>query len=75
MFTVVVITRVHPAPLKVELAWSRDVLGACSPPKPTLPQLKFDTMPIQLPPPSGNMVMHAFSFDTFDIAAIKTLAT
>jgi hypothetical protein len=32
MFAVAVITRVHPAPLKVELAWSRDLLGARSPP-------------------------------------------
>ncbi|CAL4895773.1 unnamed protein product [Urochloa decumbens] len=59
-----------PAPT-VAPTWSRELLEARSPPKPSaFPHREFDPVPMP-PPPSGEMVTRTFTFTPDNVAAIK----
>ncbi|GJM94551.1 hypothetical protein PR202_ga11206 [Eleusine coracana subsp. coracana] len=54
--------------------WSRELLEARSPPKPSFPHREFDAMPMippPPPPPGENMVTRTFTFSPTDVTAIK----
>ncbi|CAN6331359.1 unnamed protein product [Urochloa humidicola] len=50
--------------------WSRELLAARSPPRPSFPHREYDAAPPQ-PAPPGDMVSRTFTFTRADIAAIK----
>ncbi|CAM0150231.1 unnamed protein product [Urochloa decumbens] len=52
-------------------AWSRELLEARSPPRPSFAHREYDPAPPPLPAPLGNMVSRSFTFTRADIAAIK----
>ncbi|TKW24541.2 hypothetical protein SEVIR_3G057466v4 [Setaria viridis] len=59
-----------PAPT-VAPPWSRELLEARNPPRPTFPHREFDAVPPPPPPPPGDMVMRTFTFGPSDISAIR----
>ena len=59
-----------PAPT-VAPVWSREVLDARSPPRPSFPHHEYDPVPPTPFPPPGDMVMRTFTFSPADVAAIK----
>ncbi|GJN36100.1 hypothetical protein PR202_gb24936 [Eleusine coracana subsp. coracana] len=71
MLAVAEVARGLPAP-SVTPVWSRELLEARTPPKPSFPHREFDAAPIMIPPPPvETMVMRTFTFSPTDIAAIK----
>ncbi|WVZ96206.1 hypothetical protein U9M48_041873 [Paspalum notatum var. saurae] len=70
MSTMSELARGLPAPT-VSPAWSRELLEARHPPKPTFPHREFDAAPPPPPPPPGEMVTRTFTFTPSDVAAIK----
>ncbi|KAJ1261554.1 hypothetical protein BS78_09G038600 [Paspalum vaginatum] len=69
MSAVAELARGLPAPT-VAPAWSRELLEARHPPKPSFPHREFDAVPPP-PPPPGEMVTRTFTFTPADVAAIK----
>ncbi|CAL5066670.1 unnamed protein product [Urochloa decumbens] len=59
-----------PAPT-VTPVWSRELLNARSPPRPSFPHHEYDPVPPTPFPPPGDMVTRTFTFVPADIAAIK----
>ncbi|CAN6209563.1 unnamed protein product [Urochloa humidicola] len=59
-----------PAP-SVAPVWSRELLDAREPPKPSFPHHEYDPVPPTPFPPPGDMVTRTFTFRPADIAAIK----
>jgi hypothetical protein len=52
--------------------WSRELLDARSPPRPSFPHHEYDPLPpTPFPAPPGDMVMRTFTFDPAAVAAIK----
>ncbi|CAL5048714.1 unnamed protein product [Urochloa decumbens] len=52
-------------------AWSRKLLEARSPPRPSFAHREYDAAPLPPPAPPGRMVSRSFTFTRADIAAIK----
>ena len=59
-----------PAPT-VAPVWSREVLDARSPPRPSFPHHEYGPVPPTPFPPPGDMVTRTFTFGPGDVAAIK----
>ncbi|CAN6209564.1 unnamed protein product [Urochloa humidicola] len=59
-----------PAPT-VAPVWSRELLDARRPPRPSFPHHEYDPVPPTPFPPPGDMVTRTFIFRPADIAAIK----
>ncbi|CAL5078854.1 unnamed protein product [Urochloa decumbens] len=59
-----------PAPT-VTPVWSRELLDAHSPPRPSFPHHEYDPVPPTAFPPPGDMVTRTFTFRPADVAAIK----
>ncbi|CAN6222544.1 unnamed protein product [Urochloa humidicola] len=61
-----------PAPT-VTPVWSRELLNARSPPRPSFPHHEYDPVPPTTPsfPPPGDIVTRTFTFLPADVAAIK----
>ncbi|CAN6340562.1 unnamed protein product [Urochloa humidicola] len=69
MCAVAELARGLPSPT-VEPAWSRELLAARSPPRPSFPHRVYDAAPPP-PAPPADMVSRTFTFTRADIAAIK----
>ncbi|CAN6197143.1 unnamed protein product [Urochloa humidicola] len=70
MFAVGELARGLPAPT-ITPVWSRELLDARHPPRPSFPHHEYDPVPPTPFLPPGDMVTRTFTFRAADIAAIK----
>ncbi|CAL4981780.1 unnamed protein product [Urochloa decumbens] len=71
--TVAELARGLPAPTTtIAPPWSRELLDARNPPRPSFPHPEFDAVPPP-PPPGDDMVTRTFTFGTAEVNAIRKL--